>query len=382
MDENSLLKLIFPLLNQGKDIIVGPGDDCAVIDIGDTNKYYLISTDQIISNVHFNPLATTPKEAGAKLIKRNISDIAAMGGKPAHAVITIASGNYDEEWLLSFYKGLSEEANKWDISICGGDIAALPINNYELRITNEQNSESNNKPIYSKSKSLLVTTLTITGYVDKNKLCLRKSAKPNDILFTTGLFGNSYLSKHHLTFNPRINEAEFLATNYSNTIMDVTDGLLIDLERIAKASNVTIELDTEKIPFRHGTGSLQNALTDGEDYELIFTVPEEKAEKLIKEWPFETELTKIGRILNKIKNLDVVELSEKTKGRRQKAERSEQETIVENKNTASDFAKATTDKKAVTTLKRLDKYSDKGNEFTYINLIEKYTSTGWDHLDN
>jgi thiamine-monophosphate kinase len=340
MNENSLLNSIFPMLNQGKDIIIGPGDDCAVIDIGNKNEYYLIATDQIISNVHFDPAITHPEKAGAKLIKRNISDIAAMGGIPAHAVITIAAGSYSKEWILSFYKGLTYEADKWNVSICGGDLAALPTINYELRITNEQKSEgANNKSINPASASLLVTTLTITGYVKKDKLCLRKNAKAGDILFATGSFGNSYKSQHHLTFEPKVKEGCFLSGKYTNTMMDVSDGLLIDLQRIAKASNVTIELDTDKIPFRHDTDDIESALTDGEDYELIFTVSNKKVQELIKSWSFKTKLTQIGKIVQKIEELDVVEALP-----------------------ISNYELRIT------------------NEQRYINLIEKYTKIGWDHI--
>ena len=301
MDENSILNSIFPLLKQGSDIVVGPGDDCAVIDIGNENKYFLIAADQIISNVHYDPLITTPKEAGAKLLKRNLSDIAAMGGYPSNAVVTLASENYDIPWIHSFYEGLTFEANKWNVSICGGDLSSIK----------KVNLFPNMKIDKSAKQSVLVTTLTITGYVDKNKLCLRSNAKSDDILFATGLYGNSYNSKHHLTFTPRIEEADFIASTYSKTIMDVTDGILIDLQRITKASNVTAKLYTKKIPFRKGTDKLKNALTDGEDYELLFAVPQEKAEKLMHSWPFKTKLTKIGKIIDKIQNIDIIDNSNK-----------------------------------------------------------------------
>jgi thiamine-monophosphate kinase len=300
MNENSLLKSIFPLLNQGKDIVVGPGDDCAVINIENPKQYFLIAADQIISNIHFDPQITSPKDAGAKLIKRNISDIAAMGGIPSHAVVTIAAGNYNEEWIKSFYMGLTDEANKWNVSICGGDIAGLP--KIPAKKTNDDSQKQS-----TGNEQLLVTTLTITGYVGKNKLCLRKNAKPGDLIFVTGKLGNSYNSKHHLTFTPRIKEANFIAGTYTNTMMDISDGLLIDLQRIALASNTTMQLKTDSLPSSQKALDIKNILTDGEDYELIFTVPPKKADELITKWPFKTRLTKIGTVISKKDNPDVID---------------------------------------------------------------------------
>ena len=386
MNENEFLKSIFPKLNQKSDIIVGPGDDCAVIDIGDKDRYYLIAADQIISNVHFDPEIASPEEVGAKLIKRNISDIAAMGGYPAHAVVTIAAENYDLNWMHSFYNGLSQEANKWNISICGGDIAKLPIRaeedcrpemeerlqtvdrrwkkDYRLeteerlqttdgrlqtrgcraetkerlqtgdrrkttdgrlvtrgcRAETEERLQTGDRRLEgsdgrrevknhklqasdqileaTKKFPIIATTLTITGFVDKQKLCLRQNATPNDIIFTTGKFGDSYKSRHHLKFTPRIKEAEFLAGKYTNTMIDVSDGLLMDIHRISTASGVSIELNTEFIPGRKKELKLKNILTDGEDYELIFTVKLNKLKSLLKEWPFKTNLSQIGKVLN------------------------------------------------------------------------------------
>lgn len=299
MNENKFLESIFPNLKQGQDIIIGPGDDCAVIDIGNKTYYYLISVDQIISNVHFNPQTTTPEEAGAKLLKRNISDIAAMGGMPAHAVITIASDSFNNKWLLRFYEGLTQEANKWNISICGGDIASLPsprVQSHKLSKNNEQQSAAKQCPI---NQQLLVTTLTITGFVKKKNLCLRKNAEVDDLIFVTGTFGDSYHSKHHLSFTPRIKESEFLSGIYTKTMIDVSDGLLLDLNRIINASNVSAQIDTKTVPCRTKKITTQGALSDGEDYELIFTVKKDKSEKLKKTWPFTTRLTEIGKVINK-----------------------------------------------------------------------------------
>ena len=273
MDENNILKTILPILKQKDDIVVGPGDDCAAIDFGDPDRLMLQAVDQLISDVHYDSKKTTPERAGAKLLKRNISDIAAMGGKPAYALVTLATDNSDIKWMEKFYNGLSEEADKWGLSICGGDLALL------------------------KHDQLLVSTLSITGFVDKNKICLRKNAKPGDLLFATGRFGDSFHSEHHLDFIPRVREAEFIAGTYTCAMMDISDGLLIDLERFATASDVCVNLDLKAIPSRKKNLDISNILSDGEDYELIFTVKPEAEKELLEKWPFNyVKLSKIGNI--------------------------------------------------------------------------------------
>ncbi len=258
------------MLKQGEEIIIGPGDDCAAINIEGQEKLFLTAVDQLISDVHYNSNSTTPERIAAKLLKRNISDIAAMGGYPTNALLTIATNNMDENWLKKFFTGLSTEAEKWNVSICGGDISSL------------------------KEKNIFMSTLTINGWVKNKNICTRTNAKLGEMLYATGSFGNSYLSEHHLDFTPRIKEAEFLAGNFTRTMIDVSDGLLIDLLRVAEMSNVSIILNIEDIPRRDNV-SVQNALADGEDYELLFTVPENKVNKMLETWPFKNvKLTKLG----------------------------------------------------------------------------------------
>jgi len=269
MNEISLLRKILPRLKQRDEIAVGPGDDCAAIDMG--NDYLLAAVDQLISGVHYISETTPAAAAGAKLLKRNLSDIAAMGGVPLYALVTVASSRKEEEWFLEFYGGLELEAEKWNVAICGGDLSGLPAGGA---------SE--------------VTTLTILGKTAKNRLCLRSNAKPGYLLFCTGCFGDSLNSGHHLDFVPRLKEGEFLAGQYTTAMMDVSDGLLIDACRMATASSVGIELWTECIP-RRGGATVEQALTDGEDYELILAVSPDDVPDLKRNWPFPgTPLTEIG----------------------------------------------------------------------------------------
>lgn len=274
MNELKLLKKIIPTLQQRDDVVVGPGDDCAAIQNGD--ELLLLATDQLISGVHYLP-DTAPARVAAKLLKRNLSDIAAMGGTPLHALLNIASLRNDEQWFMDFYRGLAEVAQQFGISVCGGDLAAL-------------------SEMFSSPGEVL--SLSITGRVNQSHICLRKNAQAGDLIYCTGCFGNSFTTEHHLDFVPRIAEGIWLAGTYTTAAIDVSDGLLLDLERMAIASQLNAQLSLEKIPLRHGA-NIATALKDGEDYELLFAVPKKNAKKMIREWIFhETPITCIGEFSN------------------------------------------------------------------------------------
>ena len=270
MYENEFLKRIVPFFKQDKtQVVVGPGDDCAVLKYT-SGKYMLFAADQVVSGIHYEYGIKNLELVGAKLLKRNISDIAAMGGKPLFAVVTASvSSNYER--LENIYRGLAKEAEKWKVSICGGDFSGAPHKNTE------------------------VFSLSIIGEVNKKNVCLRANARPGDLLYATGTFGNSYFSEHHLKFVPRLDEGIFLANGFTKSMMDVSDGLLLDLQRFCDASEVSLKLNTGIIPWRKGTQSLKNVLTDGEDHELIFAVKLSKEKKLLNSWSFpKVKLTRIG----------------------------------------------------------------------------------------
>ncbi len=267
MNELKILDMVLPQLKQGSDIVTGPGDDCAVIDVGLEDKLLLIAADQVVSEIHYT-LETNPRDIANKLLNRNISDIAAMGGTPAHAVLTIATCAKKMNWFSEFFEAIAQTAKKYNISLCGGDISSSP-------------SETT------------VCSLTITGWVAKDNLCLRSNAKADDFLFATGSFGNSFASEEHLYFEPRLKEAKFIANGYSNAMIDTSDGLLLDAWRLCKSSKLGLTMFTDKIPC-NPNATLQNALSDGEDYELLFAICAEKAEKLQESWKFKRGLTKIG----------------------------------------------------------------------------------------
>ena len=253
----------------------GPGDDCAVLD---TNKgQILLAVDQLIAGVHYSEKETSPAEIAAKLLKRNISDIAAMGGSPAHALVAMAlADGKNPEWHRKFFESLAKTAEYYEMDVRGGDVASNPGGNDTF-------------------------SLTIIGHPPPRGPVPRNKAKKNDALFATGAFGRSFTTKHHMNFLPRVKEGAFLANGFANAMIDVSDGLLIDATRIADASNLSLNIQTESIP-RRDNATTEEALNDGEDYELLAAVPEEMTEKLLEKWPFETPLTRIGRFNEKSTN--------------------------------------------------------------------------------
>ncbi len=271
MKEKEIHQMIYSTFRQGRGVAVGPGDDCAALDFGGS-RYFLAATDQLVSDVHYIHGKTPAASIARKLFNRNVSDIAAMGGTPAFALLTVASHSAERKWYSAFIKSIQREASRWNVSICGGDISSV-------------------------KKDVTICTMTINGWVDKNKICLRSNVKPGDILFATGLFGNSFKSGQHLSFSPRIDVGQFVAGKFTRAMIDVSDGLLIDAQRLASASGVGLVIDTTKIPIRKGA-TLTSALSEGEDYELIFAVPPSKTSLLQRKWPFEKiRLTRIGEFI-------------------------------------------------------------------------------------
>lgn len=267
MNEEDFVSFITSLYSSRSDVAIGIGDDCAALDLNLPGDVLLLAAvDQVVEGIHFLP-QRDPVRVAKKLLKRNLSDIAAMGGIPTHALVTVAMYPFDEEWLCDFNKALSEEADRFGVAIIGGDVSKLA----------------------STGKAC---TLSIMGRVEKDRICLRSNAKNGDYLYATGVYGNSFVSEWHLDFEPRLEEARFLAGKYTTAMMDVSDGFAKDVSRLAKASSLACRFIDDP-PRRHGA-TVKNAFTDGEDYELIFAVPSSKADLLEKEWPFATQLSRLG----------------------------------------------------------------------------------------
>lgn len=254
LGEFGLINKIKKLAGSSSEVVCGIGDDTAVL--SHTSKMYrLLTTDMISEDVHFNRTMNF-KEIGFKAMNSNISDIAAMGGLPRFALLSIGIPlkeklrNVDE-----LIKGISQQAKKFSIEIIGGDT-----------IRSEK----------------LVINICLIGDVFKKHLVRRSTAKAGDKILVTGHLGRSYQSGRHLTFIPRVKESQFLINNFKpSAMMDLSDGLGNDLNHLLKASGIGANIFEEKIP-RHKRVSLKQALYDGEDFELLFMLSPQKANKLKK----------------------------------------------------------------------------------------------------
>ncbi|OVE81712.1 thiamine-phosphate kinase [bacterium M21] len=272
IDEDGFLAAFLPTLKADNTVIVPPGDDCAALDFG-AGPLVLAAVDQIAADAHYcgpdSASPTPPELAGRKLLARNLSDIAAMGGTPRYALTSIGMpSGASAERLQEFANGIRELAESHGVSLIGGDLGCTP-------------SEG--------------ASLTIMGTVDRETICLRDRAAVGDHIYVTGAFGNSLESGRHLTFTPRLEEGRWLAERGLTCCMiDTSDGLLKDLQRVCKASKVQAVVDEDNVPI-HEDATLDQALLDGEDYELIIAIPAKFSAQLPELWPFPTPLTKIGR---------------------------------------------------------------------------------------
>lgn len=263
--ELELLDSILPSLRQNQTVITGPGDDCAVVEFN--GGKLLLAVDQVTENIHFTS-STAPERAGAKLVKRNLSDIAAMGGSPLWMLLAVSNGSLDIEWVKRFIAGAEEAAELYDVPITGGDTSTLPADGF-------------------------TASLSVIGCADTP--VLRSGAEPGDLIYVTGKIGNSFYSEHHLDFAPHLAEGKALSGT-AHAMMDVSDGLLLDAERMAKASKADFYLELDKIPLREGA-AMPQALGDGEDYCLLFTcAPGADIKKLFADRNLKSTPVMIGRV--------------------------------------------------------------------------------------
>lgn len=247
----------------------GIGDDCAVLPAARGRQ--LLTVDPIVYGRHFDD-RVSPRAAGAKLLKRNLSDLAAMGGRPTAAVVALSlDARTSLRWVEGFYRGLAAVARRHGVPVVGGDI--------------------------TQAAGVIVASLTLLGAATGRRVLTRTGARRGDHIYVTGRLGGSLRSGHHWKFSPRLTEGAWLARRAEvRAMMDVSDGLAKDLPALTPGGAVVV-LD-RALPRRAGC-DLRAALTDGEDYELVFAVSGgadtgalERAWK--KKFP-RVPLTRIGR---------------------------------------------------------------------------------------
>jgi len=240
MNEIDLIEKIRKLAAKGPRITIGIGDDCAVFR-PKPNQDLLFKTDPMIEDVHFKR-DLAPEIVGHRALARNLSDIAAMGGDPQFCLVSLSLPAHlvgFERWIDGFYRGLMKLAKRTGMALAGGHLAKA---------------------------DKLFCDVIVCGSVPRGKALLRSGAKAGDALYVSGRLGKSWESR----FEPRLALGRSLRGRATSCI-DISDGLSLDLFRLCRASKVAAEVD--HIPMVRGV-TLDRALHGGEDYELLFTMPE------------------------------------------------------------------------------------------------------------
>jgi len=239
----------------------GPGGDCAIFEETVARKFRVSTVDSVILGRHFD-LSTSGAIAGAKLVNRNLSDLAAAGAVPSDALLSLLVGpNVDSEWLEDFAHGVGKAAHKFGLSCVGGDICCVQAGTF-------------------------AATLAVQGYA--HRVLTRKTGKCGDVIFVTGKLGGSIYG-HHLNFEPRLAEGEWLnAQSIVTACTDLSDGMAKDLHGLLNPTQDAV-IDLTSLPLADaahqlskadGKPAVEHALQDGEDYELLFTVDAQQADLL------------------------------------------------------------------------------------------------------
>jgi len=256
---------------------LGIGDDAALVEVG-SKQELILTTDLSVEGIHFAPHLHSPQAVGHRGLARSLSDIAAMGGTPRYALISLAiAKNTSRAWIEGFFAGLLALAKRFDVAVIGGDTTV--------------------------ARDLRAIDAIVTGEVPRGQALRRSGARPGDQIFVSGCLGLAALglqilesgrhprgstemsaTRAHLFPEPQCALGRFLsAKGLATAMMDLSDGLSIDLERLCAASGVGATLFQDSIPcppLTDSTAALRLALHGGEDYQLLFTVPSAKAAKL------------------------------------------------------------------------------------------------------
>ncbi|MCK4368073.1 MAG: thiamine-phosphate kinase [Dehalococcoidales bacterium] len=294
LGEFGLIDLLAEMAGGEKDeqLLIGIGDDAAAWQ-GD-ESIQLATVDSFIQDVHF-PSGIAPwKELGWKALAANLSDIAAMGGLPRYALVSLAlPDNTEVDDVTALYTGMLELGREYGVAIIGGDISRAPI---------------------------VAITITILGSSQKKQILTRSAAKPGELVAVTGELGAAAagleMLKLKLQFDPqatacfdraflhpypRIAEGQLLAEQGVKTAIDISDGLIADLSQICKASQVGARIEVDRVPIepmakvQFGEKSIELALSGGEDYELLFAAGTEVIDKVKRAAP--CPITVIGEIV-------------------------------------------------------------------------------------
>jgi len=275
MGEDALVARLTALLTEGAGVLQGPGDDCAVVEGAPEGFVTVLKTDCLVEGVHYLPEAAG-WQVGWKAVGRVVSDFAAMGALPEHFLVTVAlRGEMEVEWLEELYRGMDACAVRFGAVVVGGETSSLPAG------------------------APVMISVAGSGRVEREGWVGRGGGGAGDGIYVTGRLGGS-LGGRHLEFVPRLKEARWLVRHAPvRAMMDLSDGLAKDLPRLAKASGCGFAVDREKVPCSEGVG-VEEALGDGEDYELLVVVDESRGGDWLAEWAVEfpeVEMTRVGEMV-------------------------------------------------------------------------------------
>src|SRR5262245_18286087 len=244
-------------LSLGKKGFAGAGDDCAMVEIPPSKEYVVLKTDCVVEGVHF-VRGSNASDVGWKAMMRPLSDFAAASAVPQFALITLIVPQQTKvAWVRGLYRGLRRAANRFEVSIVGGET--------------------------SNTSGPIAISVSVIGFVAKSQAASRRGGRTADDLFVTGRLGGA-LRQKHLIFIPRIVESRWLTKNFSiHAMMDLSDGLGADLPRLAAASKVGFDIQLENLPLARGA-TIENAISEGEDYELLFAVSPRDRNRLERDW--------------------------------------------------------------------------------------------------
>lgn len=290
LGEFGFLRRLLPTLKQTPDVMIGPGDDCAMLRVG--NRKLLITTDAVVESIHFERDWLTPRQLGRRSLLVNLSDIAAMGGRPTFCAVSVGvPGAYTAYDLTALHRGIQEVARETGVAIVGGNVSRAPN---------------------------LFISLTLLGDAGR-RVVPRGGAHNGDELYVTGTLGDAALGVRQLQNGrrsgaaiaryrepePRLKVGGLLAVeNIASAMIDVSDGLLQDLGHLTAASGVGAEIDVEQLPYSPSVRRLsvaerlQLALRGGDDYELLCAVPRRRIPALLQlRKKLGCSITRIGRCI-------------------------------------------------------------------------------------